>query len=170
VVSDPLDPADAIVVLGGGLVLRPSAAADLFKRGFARQILVSNVAMSEAERLDLLPRHGDLNREVLLKMGVPPEAIGMFGHGGRNTYEEASALLEWANATGARRVIIPTEIFSTRRVRWVFHRKLGSIGTLVSVQALPPVEYSVDDWWRHEQGLIGFQNEVLKYIYYRVKY
>jgi hypothetical protein len=27
-----------------------------------------------------------------------------------------------------------------------------------------------DNWWRHEAGVIGFQNEVIKYLYYRVKY
>jgi hypothetical protein len=40
IVSDSLDQADAIVVLGGGLDIRPSAAAELYKRGTAQQILV----------------------------------------------------------------------------------------------------------------------------------
>jgi uncharacterized SAM-binding protein YcdF (DUF218 family) len=170
VVSDPLEPADAIVVLGGGLDVRPFAAADLYKKGLARQILIANVGVSQVERLGLLPRHSDLIREALLKLGVPPEAIGTFGDGVRNTYEEACALREWAKATAATRIILPTEHFSSRRVRWIFGRELGRIGVLASVQALSQREYSVNDWWRHEEGVIAFQNEVIKYIYYRVKY
>ena len=27
-----------------------------------------------------------------------------------------------------------------------------------------------EEWWRHETGLLRFQNEVLKYIYYRLNY
>ena len=26
------------------------------------------------------------------------------------------------------------------------------------------------DWWQHEEGVIAFQNEVIKYLYYRFKY
>jgi hypothetical protein len=40
----------------------------------------------------------------------------------------------------------------------------------VQVQALPPLEYDIDTWWQHEAGVIGFQNEVIKYLYYRLKY
>src|SRR5689334_10373924 len=45
VVSDqPLAPADAIVVLGGGLEMRPSAAAAYFREHLAPRILVANVS------------------------------------------------------------------------------------------------------------------------------
>ena len=55
VVSDSIAPADAIVVLGGGLETRPFAAADLYKKGMARQILISAVKPSPAEKLDIVP-------------------------------------------------------------------------------------------------------------------
>ena len=170
VVSDPLDHADAIVVLGGGLDVRPFAAADLYKRGLAPRILVSNVKPSPIEKLGVQPRHTDLNRDVLLKLGIPSEAIETFGNDVSNTYEEARALVEWAKAAGAKSMIIPTDIFPTRRVRWLFGRELAMIGARVRVEAVEPLEYRADNWWRHEQGVIGFQNEVAKYLYYRLKY
>ena len=40
----------------------------------------------------------------------------------------------------------------------------------VLVRALPVREYKTEDWWQHEQGIVAFQNEVLKYAYYRLKY
>jgi hypothetical protein len=40
VVSDKIAPADAIILLGGRLDLRPAAAAELYKRGIAPRVAV----------------------------------------------------------------------------------------------------------------------------------
>jgi uncharacterized SAM-binding protein YcdF (DUF218 family) len=172
VVSDDLDQADAIVVLGGGLDVRPFAAADLYKRGISGRVLVANAYLGQGRRevLNLLPSHAELNRAVLVKHGVPSTAIIEFGDQVSSTYEEARAVLAWAKASGAKSVIVPMDIFSTRRVRWIFNRELAPAGIRVTVQAATPREYGIDDWWRHEEGLISFQNEVIKFIYYRLKY
>jgi uncharacterized SAM-binding protein YcdF (DUF218 family) len=170
VVSDSIAPADAIVVLGGGLETRPFAAADLYKKGMARRILISAVKPGPAEKLDIVPSHIALNRAVLLKLGVPPEAIVSFGTDVSSTYEEARALAEWANRDGIKSIIVPTEIFSSRRVRWILVKELSGLDVGIEVQAPAPLDYDLDNWWRHEAGVIGFQNEVIKYLYYRVKY
>jgi uncharacterized SAM-binding protein YcdF (DUF218 family) len=170
VVSDAIAPADAIVVLGGGLETRPFAAADLYKKGMARQILISAVKPSPAEKLDIVPSHVEQNRAVLLKLAVPPEAIVSFGTDVSSTYEEARALAEWAKTNGIKSIVVPTEIFSSRRVRWILNKELSPLGARAEVQALQPLDYDIDDWWQHEAGVIGFQNEVIKYLYYRVKY
>jgi hypothetical protein len=33
-----------------------------------------------------------------------------------------------------------------------------------------PLDYDTDTWWQHEAGVTGFQNEVIEYLYYKVKY
>src|ERR1700730_10101616 len=96
VVSDELDRADAIVVLGGGLDVRPAAAADLYKRGVSDQILVANA----------YGRYANLNREELLKHGVPAAAITEFDYRLSSTYGEARAILEWAKTSDAKNLII----------------------------------------------------------------
>ena len=30
--------------------------------------------------------------------------------------------------------------------------------------------YTRAEWWKTEAGLIAFQNEIMKYLYYRLKY
>lgn len=169
-VSDPLGPADAIAVLGGGVDLRPFLAADLYKKGLANKILVANVKLSPIEKLGIVPPHADLNREVLLKLGVPEEALIGFGSDVSSTFEESRALAVWAKDTGARTIIVPTELFPSRRQRWILNRELGPVGAHVIIDAHKPLEYDVGDWWQHEEGLIDFQNEVIKYLYYRLKY
>src|SRR5262249_42958051 len=79
VISDALDRADAIVILGGRVEVRPFAAAALYKRGFAHQVLVSNVKAGPIDTLQLLPRQTELNRQILLRLGVPQQAIVEFG-------------------------------------------------------------------------------------------
>jgi hypothetical protein len=44
------------------------------------------------------------------------------------------------------------------------------MGVRVMVQAVEPPEYKADEWWRSKNGLIEFQNEVIKYVFYRFKY
>jgi uncharacterized SAM-binding protein YcdF (DUF218 family) len=182
VVSDSIAPADAVAVLAGGVKTRPFAAAAHYKRGTAKQVLVSSVRSSSGEQADNVPLDGawqvvrcsgptcDLNRVVLLKLGVPPESIASFGIEVSNTYEEARALAEWAKANKIRSIIVPTDFFSTRRVRWILNKQLSSVGVRVGVQALPPLEYAVDNWWQHEDAVSSFQIELIKYVYYRLKY
>ena len=170
VVSDPLDRADAIVVLGGRIDVRPFAAADLYRRGFAPRVLISNLPRDLLQTMQLWPGQTELTRQLLLKLGVPAEAIVEFGDGLTSTYEEARALLDWTRSSGARSVIIPTDLFPTRRVRWTFQHEVASTGVRVIVHAIQPRAYGLDDWWRDERGLIDFQNEVIKFVYYRLKY
>jgi len=158
VISDPLERADGIVVLGGRIDVRPSAAADLYKRGFASRILIA-------------PNQTALTRQLLLKLGVPAEAIVEFGDEVSSTYEEARAVLEWAKSSGAKSVIIPTELFPTRSVRWTFRHIVAPAGVRIIVHAIiKPPGYGVENWWKDESGLTGFKNEVIKFVYYRLKY
>jgi uncharacterized SAM-binding protein YcdF (DUF218 family) len=169
IVSDLPAPADAVAVFGGGIENRPFAAAEYYKQGLVGKILLPGIGSSRAERLGILESHVEINRRVLLKLGVPATAIEIFGSDLSNTQQEALALREWAVRTGARSIIVPSEIFSARRLRWMLHRVFKN-EVVVRVPALEPQEYRRDDWWKHESGLIGFQNEVIKYVYYRFKY
>ncbi len=155
IVSEPLTHADAVVVLGGGLKYRPPIAADLYKKGLVSKVLVSQLPES--------------NRTALLKLGVPDAAIAMFGTENRNTADEARALKNWVEQNPVSVLIIPSEIFAARRVRWIFHREFQRTAVRIEV---PSFEEDIKraEWWKTSWGLITFRNEVLKYIYYRLRY
>jgi len=169
IVSDQAARADAVVVLGGGIEIRPFAAAEYYRQGLVGKILLANIGSSRVEQLGLRESHVEANRKVLLKLGVPEASIESFGSNLSNTYEEVRALRDWAARTGARSILVPTEIFPARRVRWTLYRVFPEEVT-VRVPALDPLDYHRSNWWKSEGGLIGFQNEVIKYIYYRFKY
>jgi uncharacterized SAM-binding protein YcdF (DUF218 family) len=169
IVSDSIGPADAVAVLGGGVDTRPFAAAAYYHQGLAAKILLPDPKPTPAEQLGAVPSSLDANRKVLLALGVPAAAIEFFGSGVTSTYEEALALQDWAVHNKASNIIVPTEIFSTRRLRWTLHRVFHDPAA-IRVPALDPLGYGRADWWKHEAGLIAFHNEIIKYLYYRVKY
>jgi hypothetical protein len=104
---------------------------------------------------------------ILLKLGVPASAIATFGNDLGNTHQEVLALQAWAERNNACSIIVPTEIFSARRVRWMLHRAFGDeCVTRVIALDLPQIRR---EWWR-TQGVSAFRNEVIKYIYYRLNY
>jgi uncharacterized SAM-binding protein YcdF (DUF218 family) len=163
IVSENLSPVDAIVILGGGLGVRPAAAAELYRLGVSRQVIV---ARAETDR----GNHARLNREALMRHGVPPPAIAEFNYEMLSTYGEALGVLKWAKANRVKTIVIPIDMFSTRRVRWIFRRVLGPEGIYAIVHAVAPPWYNADDWWRHHAGWTDFSTEVLKLAYYRWRY
>jgi uncharacterized SAM-binding protein YcdF (DUF218 family) len=170
IISDTVGPADAAVIFGGGLSTRPFAAAEYYRKGLVKQILISNVRRENAETLGGLPSHTDMNRSILLKLGVPATVIDTFGISLSNTYQESVALREWAVSTGARSVIVPTEDFESRRIRWILKHEFAGIGTSVQVTAVHNPAYNIATWWQNERALVEFQNEIVKYLFYRFKY
>jgi uncharacterized SAM-binding protein YcdF (DUF218 family) len=170
IVSDPITPTDVAVVLGGGLEVRPFAAADLYRRGFVKKILVSQVAEERVVKIGAARGHTETNRQILLKLGVPAGAIETFGASNSNTKEEAMALRDWAGQRRVEAVIIPTEIFGARRVCRIFHREFDGQAVRIAVPSFDPPVYTAADWWTTERGIVEFQNEILKFIYYRLRY
>jgi uncharacterized SAM-binding protein YcdF (DUF218 family) len=170
VVNEPVAKADAIVILGGGLENRPFAAANLFHNGVASRILYMNVRLNPAQELGLISTEGEITHRILLSNGVPDTAMTMIGTGVASTYDESKAVQAWIEKTGARSIVITTDLFHTRRARWVFRKELRNMNTDIHVVVAGSRQYKINDWWLHEQGLIDFQNEVIKFFYYHLKY
>src|SRR5262249_8377933 len=145
-------------------------AAKYYHEGLVTRVLVTEARESPSEKLGIIPTHKSLNISELTRLGVPETAIESVGMNLSNTYEEAVALREWVERKRASRLIVPTEDFSTRRVRWVLGHVLAGTGTQIQVPALKPFGYTRTDWWKSDLGFMAFQNEVLKYCYYRIRY
>jgi len=170
VVNDQLTSADVIVVLGGGMETRPFEAARLYHLGLAPKILLTAPKPAPAEQLGVTPTEAEITRRILAKKSVPDSAIVVAPGFVNNTFEESIAVRVWAMTNHIRRVIITTDVFHTRRARWVFCQELAPTGIQVEMAAVPVREYSLTNWWQHNLGVVAFQNEILKYAYYRFKY
>jgi uncharacterized SAM-binding protein YcdF (DUF218 family) len=170
VIDEKPEAADAILVLGGNPNIRGSAAARLFQQGIASHILITSPELSEVQKRGIVPPEVEVTRSLLIKMGVSADAIQILAPVVTSTRDEALALKQWCTDHHASRVVIPTDLFHSRRVHWIMERTLAGNGTDIRVIALDQPSYSTANWWKSEDGLIAFQNEVIKLLYYKSHY
>jgi uncharacterized SAM-binding protein YcdF (DUF218 family) len=99
--------ADVLVVLGGGVHERPLRAAELFQQHAAPRILISGA--------------GDdvINRDLLLKKGIPPGVIQMEDDS-TTTRENALFTIKRLRAEHVHRVILVTTWYHARRALKTF--------------------------------------------------
>lgn len=170
IVSDAPEKADAIVILGGGLDSRPVEAARLYHAGYAPRILVMRPEPTRVNELGLLIDYCSLTCTLLEMDGVPAEAIVTLPETVTSTFDEAKSLANWARANNAHRFLTPTEIFHTRRARWILRRTLNQPEDDIRMIAIPHKYYDASNWWKNERGLMDFQNELVKFGMYLCRY
>jgi hypothetical protein len=170
IVSDPVTPSD-VAVLGEISPERGSAvAAELYRKGLVTKVLVPQVREMPTALIGVLPSYTERTRMALFKLEVPATAIETFGQAIETTKDEAASLRNWAEEHHVSRIIIPTEGFAARPVRWIFQREFAGSNVQVEVPSFDRPDYTPRTWWRTQAGIIDFNNEITRYLYYRLKY
>ena len=114
-VDDPVT-SDAIVLLLGGADHRAPMAAELYARHLAPRIVLARSFPTSAPELS----ETELCRKVLLRRGVPAEAIEILGGVGTSTFAEARLVRDYCRVHELKSVLVVTTAFHTARSRWVF--------------------------------------------------
>jgi len=164
VVADPLEHAEAIVVLSGRLPFRAMEAAGLYKEGWAREVWITRV--SRPARKLALGRLGIrfigeeiYNGQVLERLGVPVDSIRLLNKGIRNTVDEVRLIAEEVVRLGGRNVILVTSKAHTRRVRATWQALIGkSPRGIVRYAKKDP--YLPDRWWWNTRDALVVSREV----------
>lgn len=131
VVSLPMERADALIVLGGEPLARPTEAARLYKQGVAPRVFVTG--------------RGDAatNRRILLEGGVPADRIVVESRA-ITTQSNASLLKPMLESAKVRSALIVTSPFHTRRALATFRK------------VMPDITFGVTDasigWWSRPEG------------------
>jgi uncharacterized SAM-binding protein YcdF (DUF218 family) len=163
VVEDPVAPADAIVVLSGRLPERAIEAARLYHQGLANEVWISpgESPVDELAKLNIHYLGEDFyNQQVLLALGVPPDAIRVLDQPAVNTEAEVDEISADLRADGLTSVIIVTSKPHTRRVRAVWQRRATS-GLRLIVRYPEDDPYDGAHWWRHTRDALDVVREVL---------
>lgn len=145
--------ADALVVLGGGSTERSERAIELFKEQAAPQIFLSGAGDCES------------NKRFLLGKGVPEAAITLESRS-HTTLENAKFTVPLLRALGAKRVIIVTTWYHSRRAVACFRHSAPDI----EFYSRPSYfGYPREEWKR--QGIKGYvKSEYEKLAGYWVRY
>lgn len=165
-IDDERAPADAIVLLNGGLDTRPEAAARLYREGLVPIVVIGREEDGRAVELGLMPNRTDVAIGLLRHGGVPDSAIRQLRTPGgtTSTEDEARLFAAYARLHDFRRIIVLTSDFHTRRTRRAFRNALRSLPIEIRMAAAPSAEFGPADWWRTEAGLLAISEEYVKLL------
>jgi uncharacterized SAM-binding protein YcdF (DUF218 family) len=163
IVDDPLQPARAIVVLGGQVPFRAMEAASTYHHGWAQEIWLTEGATNEEDRA--LSKFGierdqefKYSQLVLERLDVPSAAIHILPGANQNTADEVHTIARELKARGGSRVIVITSKYHTRRVR-VLWRSLAGSGTEATVRYTPDDPFDASHWWRNTNDATRVSHE-----------
>ena len=153
VVLVPLEKADALIVLGGEPLARPTEAARIYKEGISPRVFITGIG--DAAR----------NRQILIGAGVPAAQI-VTEPKATTTYENAVLLKPMLEDAKVRSALIVTSPFHTRRALATFRK------------VMPDIAFGVTDasigWWSCPEGRGDLNRfaaiEFLKTVEYWVLY
>jgi uncharacterized SAM-binding protein YcdF (DUF218 family) len=159
---------DAIVLLSGGMA-RPLYGADLYLNHYAPLVYVSRPRVNEqvlhVEKLGIhIPRNEECYKEILLKKGVPEEAITFYSQGHVSTVEEAESLKKVVGDQPIKLLIV-TSPYHTRRAKAIFTDVLPNAQIRV---VATPYESFDPQWWTDKNSAIAVILETAQTLYYHL--
>jgi uncharacterized SAM-binding protein YcdF (DUF218 family) len=159
VVNDP-QPADVIVVLAGETNWRPARGLQLFRLKYAPRLLLdvpSNAIIYDQNMLSIAQAHV----EKLQSNG----AVSICPIAGLSTQAEARDVRACLQPTGARKVLVVTSDYHTRRAVSIFRHEF--VGDDVSIAAAFDSQQYGTKWWSHRQWAKTNLDEWLKMVWWQ---
>lgn len=164
--QDAPQPADLIVVLGGGEKYRVRRALDLYQDGYARNILLAGLNW-QAERFATYDLHW--RSRLLLAWGVPQEAL-LFDDQSRNSYEEAENTAKLMTERRWKSALVVSDPPHLRRLELVWRKVAAQYGIKYQLIASEPKNWDAAQWWRDKVWAKFVGMELVKLAYYAAVY
>lgn len=169
--QDAVAHTDAMIVLSGARTERWLEAVDLYHEGLAPRVILSaggpDDADAELRKRGIEPSDETRQtRDLMVRLGVPREAISILPGKPDNTALEAAAFRRLATTEGWRRVTIVTSKLHTRRARFAFRREFAGLGLEVFVRASRHDRTDPAHWWRTRADVRETLVESVKLVAY----
>jgi uncharacterized SAM-binding protein YcdF (DUF218 family) len=169
-VSEEARPVDYVMILGGHAQTRPFKAAALYKAGMAHHVLIAKQQLGPDALAGLMEPEEEIDRRILIALGVPKQAITFLDGPCTSTWDEAKSLEQFLDGKPAATVTIVTNPYHTRRTRWVFRKVLGNLASALHVVGAPLDDFDAHNWWKKESGFKAYTSEYLKFPIYILRY
>ena len=163
VLEDPLEKAQAIVVLSGRMPMRAKEAARLYNAGYASQIWLTRAVEPAASLQEMhIAFIGEdfFNSRVLMHEGVPSNAIRVLEPAVNNTADEIAVIAAELQRERGAAVIVVTTKAHTRRVRALWNALADTRGRAI-VRAAATDPFAPGHWWRSTGDALDVVRETL---------
>ena len=169
--EDQLQRADAICVLAGTRMERPLEAADLYLKGWAPRIVlteeVPDPGITALEQRGMeLPTNAQTARGVIIRLGVPAGAIEILPYIHDSTAHEADTFRQISMSRKWKRIIVVTSKFHTRRGGFAVRRALKGSGVEVVMRGSTYDRADPHHWWRTRADVRWAASESQKLLAY----
>jgi uncharacterized SAM-binding protein YcdF (DUF218 family) len=176
VVPDQPQKSDIIVLLMGSGPDRMLGAVDLYKQGYADEIVMVrnmvrgyDLVVSQGVKI---PHNTDIVREVAVQLGVPAEKITVIPGDALSTQDEAVQVREYLkNEPDIDSLIIVTSKSHSGRAKKIFVKAMSSIDREIKVLSCPTEydDFNAEKRWQNREDLKRGALEYLKLFHFYIK-
>jgi len=164
--EDKIEPADAILVLGGGAKERVLEGIELVKQKYADRILFTG---ENAVPLLGKPTNWAIEaQELAVSLGLrQDQTITILDS--QSTRDDALLSREICIKDHFRSLIVVSEPYHTRRAHFVFNKVYRGSGIKITIYPVQNSWYKRDTWWKYKKGFWNTNVEYQKMLYYLFK-
>jgi len=175
IVREPLEKADAIVVMSGSsaYVERTQKAAQLYREGRAPMVLLTDDhtrgGWDNTQQRN--PFFVERAMQELIKQGVPEDRIEILPGFAGSTRDEAMIIKDYAARARLKSVLVVTSEYHSRRALRTLRQAMEGSDTTVGIDpAGNGSQGSQLFWWLRPEGWRTVGGEYGKLVYYWLKY
>jgi hypothetical protein len=158
VVDDPLQPMDAVVVMGRSGPYRSvpfDELADWYHQRLAREVVLIEDRSSRIVEAGIVPTLETILRRELVARGVPDKALTTLVVEDGAAWNGVRSLRDWLERRPPARVTILCSQFEGRQSAHVVRTVLGDeLAQRVRWHALPEPRFNGSNWWHSRQGIV----------------
>ena len=159
---------DIIIVLMGSGPDRMLGAVDLYKKGYAEEIIMVRNMLRGYELVKnkgiIIPHDTDIARDVAVALGVPAEKVIILPGDALSTQDEALYLREYIREQkDIKSLIIVTSKSHSGRAKKIFAKAMYPLDNEISIISCPTQydDFNGQNWWRDRED---FKRGVLEYL------
>lgn len=151
--------ADVIIVFAGDRGARTEEGVRLYKEGYAPMLMMSGGDIYHGVNI------AEAMKTHALELGVPENAI-LLEPLADSTQQNAVLTLPIINEINAKKVLVVTSEFHTRRTKWILDQIYKLEGIDFRVVASQSPGFNPEHWWSNNKSIMVVVNEYVKLVGY----
>jgi uncharacterized SAM-binding protein YcdF (DUF218 family) len=148
--QDPIEPADAVLVLGGGRAERITQGIELYKKKYGKMLVITGQWVSSP----VLRRDNWALRAkqfAVTRLGFPENKIILILEP-TSTYYDAVLSKAECRKRGYKSIVVTSEPYHTLRAYLIFRHVYRGSGIKVMIYPVQKSWYRADNWWKSPPG------------------